>query len=110
MKLLVQKSSPDDVYQGMVRIPEKYRTDRKGKLVPEGVVCELTAPGLGAVLVSVRGKQSSDHAEIFIDEATRNRLNLQVGAEHDLSLRQVGFIGDIWWAVKAADPAYRVPA
>lgn len=53
--------------------------------------------------------ETQDRA-IWIDERTRNRLDLKVGEEADFEFQRVGLLGQFLWAWNASDPAYRVAA
>jgi len=109
MKLAVKKSSVDEVYKDMARIPEEYRKDHNGRTIPEGRICKLKADSF-STLLSLRGKQGCTDAAIFIDEKTRNELNLVEGSQVEFNIRQVWWIGQFCWAWHASDPAYRIAA
>lgn len=55
MKLKVlMMQNPDEVFRDMVRLPEQWRIDTKGRPIPEGFICKLQS-GTKSVLVAVRG-------------------------------------------------------
>lgn len=109
MKLRVHQAAKEDVYRDIVRIPEQYRLDAKGKIVPEGAICKISTSDKTAHCI-VRGAQNSSLPEIFIDERSRNLLGISQGDDVDFEIKTVGFWGQFWWAWNASDPAYRIAA
>ena len=105
--LRVKKASSEDVYRDIVRIPELYRKDSKGKTIPEGSVCEISAK-TNSIFAIIRGKGDIEEGSIWLDERERNLLGLFVGEEVEFKLESVGFIGQICWGWRASDVAYRI--
>src|ERR1051326_8470622 len=107
MRLRVRQAAADDVYQDLVRIPEKHRDG-----IPEGRICRigLANRSTSSILVVVRGQRASEASEIFMDEVTRNKLTVDADSEYDFRLERVGWIRSLLWASRAANPAYRIPA
>ena len=109
VKLTIHQLAKPEVYKDLVRIPEIYRLDSKGKTIPEGAVCKITAKGK-SVLVSVRGYEEQDDHRICMDAKTRNGLGVSDKEEHDFTLDRVGWIGQVLWLARASDPFYRIAA
>ena len=109
MKLIVRRASKTDVYKDIVRIPEAYRLDHKGKRIDEGAICKVAAATKSDLKI-VRGCNSQTSAVILMDEKTRNDLGLDDGAKYYFDLRPVRWIGQCKWAWSATDPAYRIAA
>jgi hypothetical protein len=110
MKFVVRPAAREDVYRDVVRIPERYRITKSGKTISEGSVCALATGRHKRVYAIVRGTLDGEESTVKMDERVRNALELQVGEEIDLSLRQAGPIGEFLWAWNASDPAYRIVA
>lgn len=109
MKLKICQAAKEDVYRDIVRIPEQYRLDASGKVLPEGDICRLSISGKITYCIA-RGTQGSSEPVIFIDERTRNLLGVRLDEEVDLSIKRVRFPGQFRWAWNASDPAYRIAA
>jgi len=109
MKLKILASAKEDVYRDIVRVPEQYRIDERGAVVPEGSVCKLTVAGCAAYAI-VRGDNESIEPTIRMDERLRNFLKTTKGAEVEVQFAQAGRCGEFLWAWYASDPAYRVAA
>ena len=109
MKLIILASAREDVYRDIVRVPEQYRLDKKGVVVPEGSVCKLTVAGRAAYAI-VRGYTESMEPSIRMDERLRNLLNITKGTEIEIQFALAGPWGEFLWAWNASDPAYRVAA
>ena len=110
MKLRVEKADKEDVYRDIVRIPEQYRTDAKGKTIPEGSVCKITTAEGRKTYAILRGLGDETAPVAKIDERQRNVLGLRPGEEVELRLEKAGLVGQWRWAHNASDPAYRVVA
>jgi hypothetical protein len=109
MKLQVRKALAEDVYRDIARIPEAHRLDVGGRLIPEGTVCRVLA-GCRKAFVVLRGKGDCSDAAIWLDERTRNLLNVNLGEEAEFQLKKVRLWGQLRWAWDSADAAYRVAA
>lgn len=75
-----------DVYKDIARVPESHRNDPSGRLIPEGEVCRLFVSRRSTYAL-LRGKVDSSEAAIWLDERTRNRLDVTPGQEVDFELR-----------------------
>jgi hypothetical protein len=106
-KLKVRPIPEEDVYRDIVRIPEVYRTDKKGKTIEESKVCRIEGTPRSSYAV-LRGYQISSNAEIHMDERTRNRLGVQLDELHDFKFRPAGLWGELDWALNASETGYRV--
>ncbi|MFH1702832.1 MAG: hypothetical protein ABIB41_05295 [Nitrospirota bacterium] len=109
MKLKVMQAAREDVYRDIVRVPEQYRLDADGKVVPEGFVCKICTPNKSAYTI-LRGCGNSSELLIYMDERLRNCLSLKKGDEVEVRFETAGFWGQFRWAWNASDPAYRVAA
>jgi len=109
MKLKVAQIDEEGVYKDLARIPERHRTDHRGRAIEEGRICKVTA-GDRSVLLSLRGQQDHSNPTIHIDEKTRKALGLTAGKEAEFQLRKVSWLGQFLWAWRATDPAYRIAA
>jgi hypothetical protein len=109
MKLMILASAKEDVYRDIVRVPEQYRIDENGAVVPEGSVCKLTVAGRAAYAI-VRGYTESTEPSIRMDERLRNLLSVTKGAEIEVQFELAGLWGEFLWALNASDLAYRVVA
>ena len=107
IRLRVKKASSEDVYRDIVRVPELYRKDSKGKTIPEGNVCKISSKN-NSIFAIVRGKGDAEEESIWLDERERNLLGLLVGEEVEFKLKSVGLLGQICWGWRASDIAYRV--
>lgn len=107
MKLSVKKASQQDVYQDIVRIHEDYRLTAKGKIIPEGSACRISI-GKNSCYVIIRGIGELEKS-IFIDERSRNKLDIRIGDDVDVALKgPLGTFGQFLWAWNSSDMAYRV--
>jgi hypothetical protein len=109
MTLEVAQISWADVYKDIARIPELYRRDQHGNVIPEGRICKLTV-GPRSILLSVRGQQEHSNPVIHLDDKTRSVLHIQVRDHVDAQLRPVTLLGQFLWVWRASDPAYRLAA
>lgn len=109
MRLKVRLAQKEDIYRDIIRIPEQYRLDNEGKLIPEGTIC-LVLVNSRKVYAILRGNLNVDNAEAQIDERLRNRLNLSVDKEEEITFKKSGLWGEFMWAWQASDPAYRISA
>lgn len=109
MKLKVVQIDRADVYKDIARIPENHRVDRRGHPIPEAKICKVTAGGR-SVLLSLRGQQGHANPTIHLDEKTRRALGLTDGIEAEFRIRKVSLVGQVLWAWRATDPAYRIAA
>lgn len=100
---------PDEVYKDMARVPEIYRIDIRGLLIPEGRICKVTTGGR-SVLLSLRGNAFDSSPTIQIDERTRKALGLTNASSANFEFRRVCWLGQFLWAWDASDPAYRIAA
>jgi hypothetical protein len=104
-KLTVEWGRKEDVYKDIIRI----RDDCRGNLKAGRVHRFTTAHGSGSFIL--RGSDdTNDIGKILMDDASRNTLNLCPRKEYDFKIREVGFLGELWWACFAVDPTYRVAA
>lgn len=109
INLLIKKAPKEDVYKDIIRIPEKFRLDSTGKLVPEGSVCRIFV-GKKDVYALMRGTDKETGQIAYIDERQRNMLKIKPGKTVDITIKKVGCIGQFRWALHASDPAYRIAA
>lgn len=107
IRLRVKKASKEDVYRDIVRVPELYRKDFKGKTIPEGNVCKISSKN-NSIFAIVKGKGDAEEESIWLDERERNLLGLLVGEEVEFKFRSVGLFGQICWGWRASDIGYRV--
>jgi hypothetical protein len=108
-RLEVHQLSREEVYRDIVRVPELYRTDARGRKIREGTVCRVRANGREAFVV-LRGCQNQDKAWIAMDDLTRGpeKLNLERNQTYDFDLEELGIIGQLRWAWNAAEMGYRI--
>ena len=95
-KLKVCPLAKDDVYKDIVRIPETYRTDGKGRAIEESTVCWIVCgiEGVAVRCVAVlRGFITDSSQEIHMDERTRNRLGVNVNESYDFKFAAAGLCG-----------------
>jgi hypothetical protein len=109
MKLKITQATKEDIYRDTVRIPEQYRVDANGKIVPEGSVCKICIADKSTYAI-VRGLGDTTDPFVRMDERLRNSLNLKKGEEVEIRIRPSGFWGQFQWSWNASDPAYRVAA
>jgi hypothetical protein len=109
MKLKVGKASSEDVYRDIIRIPEPFRIDGNGRVVPEGDVCKLKWNGRSCRGI-VRASSLDSEPTILLDERLRAALSVQPGEHVDLDISTQNLFGQFLWAWSASDPAYRVAA
>jgi hypothetical protein len=110
MRLTVHQSAEEDIYKDLVRVPEIYRLDSKGKHIPEGSICQITVATTGnSKLTSVRGCKD-DGPIVRMDEKVRTDLCVVPEREYEFRLRRVWWFGQCRWAWQASDPAYRLAA
>ncbi len=109
VRLRVEQASKEDVYRDFARIPERYRRDGGGQVVPEGNVCRLSTPNRSVYIVA-RGLGTIDEPIIRLDERTRNGLGVLLGDKTEFGIDAVSLLGELCWAWRASDPAYRVAA
>jgi hypothetical protein len=102
VKLLVRSAAAEDVFKDVARINEDDRGGHRA-----GQVYRLVAP-TGKALVVIRGMRPLDKGKIRIDEEVRKRLGVTFGKEVELRIEPVGLRGELEWAWRATDPAYRV--
>jgi hypothetical protein len=105
--LKVCKIDEEDVYKDIARVPEKHRTDTKGRLLEESTVCRIDGTTHSSFVV-LRGYQESSNAEIHMDDRTRNRLGVELDKCYDFRFKPVGLCGQLKWAWKASETGYRV--
>lgn len=108
-RLTVRLAADTDVYKDIARVPEIHRKDGGGNVIPEGNVCRIRAADRSAFVI-LRGQQGSGDAAIWLDERTRNKLQVSVGQEKEFQFEPQGLWGQLWWAWDATDIAYRVAA
>ncbi|WP_397547363.1 hypothetical protein ABUL39_02975 [Rhodothermus marinus] len=113
LELQVRRARQEDVYRDLVRIPEVWRKDCNGEVIPEGSVCKIkilkdnrTRTGYAIV----RGVGDESGRVIYVDERLRNFLGIKPGDSVQVVLKKTGLIGQLIWAWRASDPAYRVAA
>lgn len=109
MQLKIMPVPKEDVYKDIVRIPEQYRLDARGNVIPEGNICKVAVGGKSAYAI-LRGCGDEIEPIICVDERLRNSLGLSRGDDKEFRLTPVGFWGQYCWAWNASDPAYRVVA
>jgi hypothetical protein len=111
MRLRVQMARKEEVYRDIVRIPEPYRLDESGEVIPEGQVRRITV-GKKCAFVILRGDQESTETTISMGEVTRNKLDLkcsqtvEVGLDRPLCRQYCEYR----WAWGATEISYRVAA
>lgn len=109
MKFKISPSGKEDIYRDIVRVPEQYRRDKKGAIIPEGSVCKLTVAGR-TVYVIVRGNIETIEPTIRMDERLRNLLMVDNHDVVEVQIARTRLWGQFLWAWNASDPAYRVAA
>ncbi len=107
LKLKVRPMPEEDVYKDIVRVPEAYRIDKKGRTIEESKVCRIEGTPRSSYAV-LRGYQKSSDAEIHMDERTRSRLGVQLDDIHDFKFSPAGLCGELAWALNASETGYRV--
>jgi hypothetical protein len=109
MCLRVRQAGAEDVYRDVIRIPEEYRLDTRGRRIPEGAVCKLWTSSASAYVI-LRGCTQEGVPVVKIDERQRNLLGVKLGEDAHLCLAKAGCWGEFVWAWNASDPAYRIAA
>lgn len=109
MKLKIRPIRAEEIYRDFIRIPEQYRMDRTGKLVPEGTICRIFS-GNRSCYGIVRGLVDEEKLVARLDERLRDELGLKDHETSEIELKAVGPWGQFCWALKASDPAYRIAA
>ena len=90
-----------DIFSDRVRLNYSHRVGIKS-----GSICRLRTNNAQA-LVEVRNTNIKDC--IWLDDDTRGRLNVQEGVEYEFGqLELVGFVGEMIWFARAANPVNRV--
>ena len=107
--LEVRSARRVDIYRDIARVPESHRVDSRGRRIPEGRICEVTV-GSKSWLLSLRGQQQHSDPAIHLDDYAREKLGLEKGKQVNLTLRQVGWLGQFLWTWRATDPLYRIAA
>jgi hypothetical protein len=102
MELTVQQIDSDYRFSDAVRIPQKYRGGMK-----ESKLCKLST-NVTRKIVQVYGKRDEHDANIYMDKLTQNHFGLRVGSVANFELVPVGWIGQLTWASRHADPTVRV--
>jgi len=109
VSLTIQALPMEDVYRDRVRIPVAH-----GGTIGEGRVCKMSVNGK-SVLVEVRGIRTSAHEPepgptILMDEITRAKLLVLTSQTYQFEMKEVGWLGQFYWAWKASDPTPRIAA
>jgi len=107
MVLQVRAALSSDVYRDIARVPELFRRDRSGRMIPEATLCEVRSTR-GSTFLFVRGYQDLDEPVILMDERTRNLLKVSLGELADLEFTKCDACGELKWAWNASEPAYRI--
>lgn len=117
MKLFVYKANAEDVFKDIIRVPEIYRKDNKGKIIPEGSVCDVSAnqKNVTAILRGVPREelmvQISSHEDkiVKIDDKLREKLKVKVWDNVEFTFNKIGILKAYWWAAFcASDPTYKI--
>jgi hypothetical protein len=110
-RLKVRPIAAEDVYKDIIRIPEKYRTDKKGKPIEESTACWIEGVPIRSIAV-LRGLKTPNGEEapeeIHMDERTRSRLGVQVDETYDFTFVPAGLRGQLVWAWSASETGHRV--
>ena len=113
MRLRVHCAPDKDVYRDIVRIPEKQRVDRQGRIIPEGKVCRVSADAKASRFLVVRGVEgiaghSCAEPCIHMDYVTRRHLTVQFEQSCEFCLKPVRWWGELRWAWNATEIGYRI--
>lgn len=106
-RLTVVKAKEEEVYRDIVRVPEAQRTDRNGRMIKEGEICEISGNHRKAFAI-LRGNEQSTAPNILMDERTRNALCVCLNQKYEFQFTQVSLWGQARWAWSASDIGYRV--
>lgn len=102
VQLTVKKARAVDTFSDRARIPQRHRRG-----VKEGSICRLSCDGKSKLL-EIRGKRDTKDAVIFLDAKTRKKLGVEPEVTADFILKEVGYWGQLRWAMFHADIAIRV--
>lgn len=101
MRLTVHQMAVSDIFSDRVRLNYSYREGIKS-----GSICRLRVNNASA-LVEVRN--TNEKGGIWLDDDTRGRLSVRDGLEYEFEqLELVGFLGEMIWFARAANPVNRV--
>ena len=103
-RLIVKKLSLGDVFQDMARVDLEHRQHSKA-----GKVIVIKAHGKTAWALA-RGAPGRDSTSIFLDDATRDRLDLSAGDLVDFTITKAAFWDEFLWAWFATNASVRVAA
>jgi hypothetical protein len=106
MKLRVRKLDKEDVYRGLIRVPQQHRKDPSGREIPEGSVIEVKT-GSKSLLGVVRGDPGATDPSIRMDELFRNRLEVEPDGEYDFELKRKGVFAEFRFHWSSPEPANR---
>lgn len=101
-RLKVHGADEDDVYEDIVRIPEKDRGELK-----TGAIHRFST-AKGAAYFILRGSKPDNAGKILMDKASRDKLSLNPSEECDFDIREAGFWGEFCWVWRATNPVYKV--
>lgn len=104
--LVPRSADKDDVYKDIVRIPRSYRGDLRYGFVHKFRV------GRESSYFILRGAADKHDNVIMLDAESRKKLRLpsKVSDPVNFEITEANFWGELMWAWKATDPAYRVAA
>ena len=104
-RLEVHEQWKEDVYLDIVRIPENYRRDSQGRLVPEGTIVKLIVSNGASKTVWLRGMEGETAPWIRMDDKTRNDLRVDRGRRYDFRIECANICGKLRWALHSSNPA-----
>lgn len=107
MKLKVHHLSEDEVYQDIARIPPDYRKNPEGRTIDRGAICRLFCRESDKTVYIILHGTTLNGADIAIDNRTRRILDVKPGHQYDFELEDVGWFGEIRWALQSADLNHR---
>jgi hypothetical protein len=118
-RLIVKKAKSGEEYRDIARINSPGRVDFKGRPIPSGTVCYLRnvdtkrdtyvwVRGVGDDLLKERSL-SKDESYIMIDDATRERLGVNLDSEKEFLIKKANLLEQIlFWPWKVSDPGLRI--
>jgi hypothetical protein len=56
----------------------------------------------------LRGLAQRSKGKILLDRPSRQRLNVEMGRDYEFVISSVGWWGELRWAFRATEPAYRI--
>jgi hypothetical protein len=103
-RLIVKQLHFEDVFQDMARLALEHRPHAKA-----GKVIVLKVGGRTARALA-RGAPGRDATSIYLDDATRDRLEVSAGQQVDLEIERGRFWDEFLWGWHATNAVTRVAA